>query len=74
MDSVKRIANDTMAIGLQLTGLAYKVQQGGKVSEEQLRMFNMLTRYLATWQMSLRKQMSWKAVCRKKKNPLDFKS
>ena len=42
MDSVKKIASDTSAVALQLTGLAYKKKVGGRVNDYQMKIMNAL--------------------------------
>jgi hypothetical protein len=43
MDSIKRLVDSTIGVALQLTGIAYNVQQEGKLSEDKLKMMSQLT-------------------------------
>lgn len=48
MDSIKRLINSTIGVALQLTGVAYKVQQDGKLSDDKLKMISQLTDNIST--------------------------
>ena len=56
MDPIKRIGFETSSVALQLTGLAYKIQQGGKITQEQLKTLNELTDKICSNMEGLQKE------------------